>query len=419
MITPLIAITRKHAIVFALYLVLYEFLVYIANDMIMPGMLSVVRDFNAGDSKVATSLTAYILGGSSLQLILGPLSDRVGRRPVMLAGCLFFAVFTLLLPWTQTIDQFLIGRFFEGMGLCYIHVVGYALLQEIFSDSDAIRLIAIMANVAILAPLLGPLAGSIFLQYASWRDSFYLIGGLSLFALWGLWHYMPESVGQKKNDGKIIKRSVSSFTTVLKNYKTLVKHPVFLLGLLSYGVIGIPCVLWIALSPVILVSNAHMSLFMYGVWQIPVFGAFILGNLLLSVCSTKYSPRTLSFMGGIGVLSGTLLMWWLPNAFNADPVYLMPGLVLYSLGYSVAATSLFRFILFITQIGTGTTSALISMVMMCFMGAGIELGNYLFSLQGNLSFAEYIGCLGVFYFVCHSLTLYFHNRVQALEKENV
>ena len=297
MINPLIAITRKHAIIFAAYLVLYEFLVYIANDMIMPGMLSVVKDFHADESRIATSLTAYILGGASLQLLLGPLSDRFGRRPVMLIGSLLFTVFTLALPWVHTIDQFLVGRFLEGMGLCYINVVGYALLQEIFSDEDAIRIIAVMANVAILAPLLGPLAGSVFLQYVTWRAIFYLIGGLSLISLWGLWCYMPESVGQIKKDGKMIQRTSLSLTAVLTNYKILVKHPVFVFGTLAYGLLGIPCVVWIALSPVILVSKAHMSLVMYGVWQIPVFGAFILGNILLSFLSRRYSIITLSSIG--------------------------------------------------------------------------------------------------------------------------
>ncbi|HVT63039.1 MAG TPA: multidrug transporter MdfA, partial [Legionellaceae bacterium] len=75
MIQPLINITRKQALLFAVFLVLYEFLTYIANDMIMPGMLSVVHTFQADESNVATSLTAYVLGGASLQLFLGPLSD--------------------------------------------------------------------------------------------------------------------------------------------------------------------------------------------------------------------------------------------------------------------------------------------------------------------------------------------------------
>ena len=113
MIEPLIPITRKQALLFASFLVLYEFLAYIANDMIMPGMLSVIHTFHAPKSAVATSLTAYILGGASLQLLLGPISDRYGRRPVMLFGAVWFAISTLMIPWAQTITQFLIARFLE------------------------------------------------------------------------------------------------------------------------------------------------------------------------------------------------------------------------------------------------------------------------------------------------------------------
>ena len=108
----LINISRKQAFVYAKFLVLYEFLTYIANDMIMPGMIKVVESFHGSESAVATSLTAYVLGGASLQLFLGPLSDRFGRRPVMLFGALLFFIFTLLIASTTTIDQFLIARFF-------------------------------------------------------------------------------------------------------------------------------------------------------------------------------------------------------------------------------------------------------------------------------------------------------------------
>ncbi|AHE66658.1 arabinose efflux permease [Legionella oakridgensis ATCC 33761 = DSM 21215] len=103
MIQPLINITRRHAFVFAGFLVLYEFLTYIANDMIMPGMIYVVATFHGPESAVATSLTAYMIGGASLQLFLGPISDRYGRRPVMIFGAsLFFFVPPLLQtpnPW--------------------------------------------------------------------------------------------------------------------------------------------------------------------------------------------------------------------------------------------------------------------------------------------------------------------------------
>ncbi|ECV7251112.1 MFS transporter [Salmonella enterica subsp. enterica serovar Typhimurium] len=76
----------RQALLFPLCLVLYEFSTYIGNDMIQPGMLAVVEQYQAGLDWVPTSMTAYLAGGMFLQWLLGPLSDRIGRRPVMLAG---------------------------------------------------------------------------------------------------------------------------------------------------------------------------------------------------------------------------------------------------------------------------------------------------------------------------------------------
>lgn len=76
----------RQALLFPLCLVLYEFSTYIGNDMIQPGMLAVVEQYQAGLDWVPTSMTAYLAGGMFLQWLLGPLSDRIGRRPVMLAA---------------------------------------------------------------------------------------------------------------------------------------------------------------------------------------------------------------------------------------------------------------------------------------------------------------------------------------------
>ena len=116
---PLINISRKQAFCFAGFLVLYQFLTYIANDMIMPGMIAVVSSFHGQESAIATSLTAYILGGASLQLFLGPISDCYGRRPVMLFGAAFFFLMHIgncLLKFNRSVSP---GAFFSGYGLMF------------------------------------------------------------------------------------------------------------------------------------------------------------------------------------------------------------------------------------------------------------------------------------------------------------
>ena len=394
----LINIPRKQAFVYAVFLVLYEFLTYIANDMIMPGMINVVSGFNGPESAIATSLTVYVLGGASLQLFLGPISDRHGRRPVMLFGALFFFICTILIACSNSIRQFLTARYFQGMGLCFINVIGYATLQEIFAEMDAIRLIAIMANISILAPLVGPLLGAIFIYYFSWRMIFVVIGALSLVALWGLWRFMPEPIGQTKTDGTVIKQTSLSFSVVMANYKKLLKNPSVILGSIALGLMSMPCVAWIALAPIIMVTQAKLTVIQYSLWQLPVFSACILGNIFLHHMTHSSTVKKLIIMGSLIGGGGLVLMFLIPWAFSDYFLWLMPGLIIYFFGLGMIGAPLSRFILFSTPVSKGTTSALMTLITMCINGGGIELANYLYRGHSNLIYGFYCAVVALIYF---------------------
>jgi DHA1 family multidrug/chloramphenicol efflux transport protein-like MFS transporter len=81
---------RRNLILFAVFFIIYEFNAYISNDMIMPGMIKVVTEFNSPVENIAKSLSLFIIGGSSLQIFLGPLCDRYGKRNILLIGNVFF-----------------------------------------------------------------------------------------------------------------------------------------------------------------------------------------------------------------------------------------------------------------------------------------------------------------------------------------
>ena len=386
MVQLLIDLSRKKALIYASFLVLYEFLTYISNDMIMPGMLQVAASFHADESSVALSLTAYILGGSSLQLFLGPLSDRYGRRPVMLFGAVFFLLCSLIIAMTMSMNQFLVARFFQGMGLCFISVIGYTTLQEIFAEMDAIRLIAIMANVSITAPLLGPLLGAVVIYYCSWRFIFLVISLFAMLALWGLWCYMPESVGARRRDGSVILQTPLSIVTIMTNYKQLLFNRSVLLGSLAMGLMGLPLVAWIGLSPVMLVTREHLTLIQYGLWQLPVFGAFILGNVYLHRMTHHRTLWQLIKRGSLFTSIGFLLTYALPLITTHSFLGLMPGLTIYFFGAG--------------------------MITMSIQGIGVELANVIYQTHHNGSFGLFCFGVGVIYALLMRLIVNDPNRSQ-------
>lgn len=402
---PLIHITRRNAMLFAVFLVLYEFLTYIANDMIMPGMIQVVALFHGAESDIANSLTIYMLGGASLQLVLGPVSDRFGRRPVMLLGAVLFFLCTIMIGCSNSMGQFMAGRFFQGMGLCFIGVVGYATLQEIFAEMDAVRLIAIMASVGVMAPLLGPLLGSICLYYFSWRGIYLIIGCFALVALWGLWAFMPETVGVMQRDGKTIPRMSLMPRVIVRNYKTLLLNKSFMLGSFAIGFELLPCLVWIALSPIILIKMAHLSYIEYGLWQVPIFGTCILGNIVLRHMTHRRTLKQLVVIGSFVLIVGLIIMFVLPLLFGGYYLWLMPGIFIYFFGSGFIGAPINRMVLYSTSMTKGTASAVMSMTGMCLQAVGVALVNVFYVSHSNLILSLYCLLMGILYVV--SIGLYF------------
>lgn len=378
-VKPLINITQKQGVFFALFLVFYEFLTYISNDMILPGMYQVIDEFHANPSNIANAVTCFMIGGASLQFIIGPLSDTYGRRKVMLSGVVLFFISTFCLAIAHQMHQFLIERIFQGMGICFIGTIGYATLQEIFNDTDAVKLTALMSSISIVSPLLGPLAGSWIVLHASWREIFELIAILTIIALWGLWKFMPEPIGKTTKDGKLIASQPFNFKKITHNYKLLLSHSSFMKTLLTYSLMVVPCMIWIALSPVMIITqeNSH-SLYEYSLWQIPMFSAFIFANTLLQKWVEKFNLQQLMKKGMYTVIFALISSIFMVHYFGATYYAFIPSFVVYFFGYATASSPFYRQLFSLSPVPKGATAALISLFSMLVQSIGIETANHIF-----------------------------------------
>lgn len=360
---------------FPLSLVLFEFATYIAHDMIQPGMLQVISDFSASADWVSTSLTAYLCGGILLQWLLGPLSDRLGRRPVLLTGVAFFTLTCFLTVFTQSIEQFILMRFLQGMSLCFIGAVGYAAIQEAFNETLSVKLMALMANITLIAPLLGPLAGAAFIHYAPWKAMFALFSLISALAFWGLWRSMPETATGR--DGRF------SMRRLLTDYREVLTNQGVVTGSLSIGLVTLPLLAWVAQSPVLLIQDAGMSPLRYGWLQVPVFTGLIIGNIALSKLSGKVNIRTPIWLGivpitlGLAIAAGSAL--FMVHAWE----WIIGGLSLYALGTGLVNAGLYRLTLFSSPTGKGTVAAALGLITIVVFAVGIEVAKQLYFAWGN------------------------------------
>lgn len=359
----------RATLMFPLALVLFEFSVYIGNDLVQPAMLAITKEFGVSSSWAPSSMSFYLLGGACVAWLLGPLSDRIGRKKVLLAGVLFFIVCCLLILLTQNIESFLALRFLQGIGLTVISAVGYAAIQETFEERDAIKVMALMANISLLAPLLGPVVGAALIDHVSWHWGFIGIAFLAFLSWFGLKAKMPES------QVSIRKQPLSH---ILYDFKQVYKNKRFLGMTLALPMVSMPLMLWIALSPVMLVEELGFSSMQYGLAQFPVLGGLILGNIVLIKIIDKLALGQSVLIGLPIMLLGSLVL--VAGVIWQDYLIwcLIAGMTLLSFGEGISFSVLYRFALMSSEVSKGTVAAAVSMLLMFSFFFIIELVRVLY-----------------------------------------
>jgi len=165
----------------------------IAVDMYMPAFPAMAREFGVPVSAVEHSLAAYFLGIAIGQAVIGPLSDRYGRRWPLLLGMLLYAAGAAacaLAPGPLTLDA---ARLMQALGGCAGTVLARACVRDIFPAGEAARIFAQMLLILSVSPLFAPLFGGWLLLVADWRMGFWIQGGLALVTVIVLVFRLPES----------------------------------------------------------------------------------------------------------------------------------------------------------------------------------------------------------------------------------
>lgn len=364
---------------FAVFFVLYEFTTYSANDMIMPGMLAVVNEFHAPLSYVAASLSLYMLGECAIQLWLGPLAERYGKRQIILLGSFSFIIFTIIIAASSNISQFMLGRWLQGSGMAFI-AMGYAIIHEKFDDKSAVKVIAIMGNVTIMAPLIGPLIGGVIVSYASWHYIFALTGILGFIALCGLYRYTPTSTPQLKK---------LELKPILKHYVEIAKSKNYALGVSCTLMGAMPLLIWIGLAPNLILHHLHLSYKSYIIYQIIALGGLALSSILMQFLAGRWQFHQLIRRGCYLAFAGVLFSF----IFSSSIELIALGLFFYSIGLGFTNGSIIRIIMSNTKLSQSMAASLMTFSQTLFFALGIQFSDELCKQFDYSGFSFTLCCL--------------------------
>ena len=320
---------RKHTGRLILVLAALTAVAPLAIDMYVPGFPGMARSFGTTASSVQLSLTAFLVGLAAGQLLLGPVSDAVGRLPVLLAGAALFTVLSLACAVSPSIEIFDAVRLLQGVAGAAGMVVARAVLTDRFHGTpEAGRHFATLSTIVFMAPVVAPVLGGAILGVGSWRLVFIGLAGFGVLLIAGLLAWVPESLPAER-------RQSGGVTGVVKAVAMLAGRPALVGYVLASSFTGAALFTYIAGSTFVFQNVYGLS----ATWYSLVFATNALGMLVSSVLFGRLSAH---------VRADTLLVAGLAVA-GAGTTALVASLVTTGASFATAWACLF-----VTVAGLGT-----------------------------------------------------------------
>ncbi len=349
--------SRKHILlIFPLLLVLAEAISYLGNDMYLPALPQITTNFHTTHSLVQLSLSVWFLGGATTQLFLGPLSDRYGRRPVLLIGLLVFIVASVLCAMSVNIQMLIFARFFQGLTVSAIVVPGYAVIHEVLERKQVIKTIAWMNSIIVLAPAFGPMLGAFALFFGNWRLIFWLLAIWQFVIMLALYRFMPESTSKENRTNIHIK-------VIIKNYINILMNVDFFLNTTIFSTLFSVLIVWIVSGPFLVMHTFHYTPLAYASFQAIVFSGFILATLLIKPIMNHLEPHRIINIGLVIVTCSALAAMLVAYVMPHELLYLVFAMMVYAFGSGLCLAPLNRLAIEACQEPMGARTAMFSCIM--------------------------------------------------------
>ncbi len=301
-------------------------------DMYLPAFPSLARDLHAGPSAVQLTLTACLIGLAGGQLVVGPLSDVLGRRRPLLVGLVCYTVLSAACLVAPSVWALAGLRLLQGFGGSAGLVIATAAVRDRYAGVAMARYLSTLLLVNGLAPIVAPVIGGQLLRFTSWRGVFVVLTGVGVVLLLACSAWFEESLPPDR-------RRTGSVRDTLRSYGVLVRDRRFTGYALTGGLAFAAMFAYISGSSFVLQDIFGLSPQQFAL----VFGTNALGILAVGQLNrwlvTRISPRRLlaaglaaAFAGGMLLLAAVLAGWGLPA--------LLPGLfaVVASIGIALPNT---------------------------------------------------------------------------------
>src|SRR5437763_7069155 len=294
------AATDRHGIatskIMLLMLVAMTGVAPISLYMLVPALPVLATNFGRDISIAQMTVSLYMVGIACSQIIMGPLSDKFGRRPVLLAGLGLTVAASIGCSLAETLPQLIAARFFQALGGASGMVISRAIIRDLYSRDRVGAMISLVIAVMMIAQMLSPLTGGVLETAFGWRAIFYLITAASLSIAVLIAIALPETRGDRSES--------SGFRD---DIGSLIKNRAFI-GYVLCQVLASQIIFTFAGGgPYIVVTQMGRTSAEYGAWFATTGFAYLVGNLFCVRFAPRHSLEKLIWLGLALQFAGALL----------------------------------------------------------------------------------------------------------------
>jgi DHA1 family bicyclomycin/chloramphenicol resistance-like MFS transporter len=290
----------------------------LSMHIFLPALPVIALEFavSAGTAQLVLSVALFAIALSTL--IYGPLSDRFGRRPVMIAGLVIFLAGSAVAASAPTIPVLIGGRVLQAVGAAAGMTVGRAVIRDLYDRETAARLMAYTVTALVVAPTVAPLIGGLLNDFAGWRAIFVFSAGLGVLVLLVAMPKVPETIGERLT-GIGLRGMVGGFGSLLR-------VPQFraYAGLISFGM-GM-FMAFIGAAPYVTIGVLGRPPTEFGLFFMLVSAGFMLGTLTTARVTKRVGlDRMLVIGSALGVGFGLVLVGMVAAGIWTTWAFFLPG----------------------------------------------------------------------------------------------
>jgi len=278
----------------------------LATNIILPAFPEIGRSLSVSTQNLAITLSAFFIPFALGQLVVGPVSDRLGRKGLMLGGLAILTIGSIVCALATQLECLIVGRVIQGLGACAPSVLARSIARDRFEGMALSRALSFIMVAMAAAPGFSPLAGGLLNNTASWRSVFWLVAGLTVLAGW----LYTTRIGETHS--RTVRRKVS-ITATFASYCHLSSDHRFIAPAMAVGLTSGGLMAFFAATPAILMDGLTLTSielgYFFAATVFVVFGAGIVAPKLAvrwSAPVVATAGCTIALAGGVVLLSGSM-----------------------------------------------------------------------------------------------------------------